>query len=155
MPTEFSVPDPSAKVSSALNDIVTKARQVDELVAEVASASVQQNQGISQIASSVGQMDKITQSNAASAEQSAAAAQELNSQSKIMTTSVQELLHMVDEHSNGTSTQQYLGEPGASRPVASIAPGFSGRAKAKKEPSVVVSTGPARQSLPMEGDFGD
>ena len=36
----------SAKVAQALNDIVAKVRQVDELVAEVASASREQTQGI-------------------------------------------------------------------------------------------------------------
>jgi methyl-accepting chemotaxis protein len=59
---------------------VTKARQVDELVAEVAGASREQTQGITQINTAVGQMDKVTQSNAANAEESAAAAEELNAQ---------------------------------------------------------------------------
>ena len=70
----------SNKVAQTLNEIVTKARQVDELAAEVANASKEQTQGITQINLAVGQMDKVTQSNAASAEESSAAAQELNSQ---------------------------------------------------------------------------
>ena len=52
----------SGKVSEALNEIVTKARQVDELVAEVSSASREQSQCISQVNTAVGQMDKVTQS---------------------------------------------------------------------------------------------
>ncbi len=52
----------SGKVASALNDIVTKARQVDELVGEVASASREQSQGITQINTAINQMDKVTQS---------------------------------------------------------------------------------------------
>jgi len=55
----------SKKVAETLNEIVTKARQVDELAAEVASASREQTQGITQINAAVGQMDKVTQSNAA------------------------------------------------------------------------------------------
>jgi methyl-accepting chemotaxis protein len=67
----------SCKVAQALYDIVAKARQVDELAAEVANASGEQSRGITQINTAVGQVDKVTQSNAASAEESAAAAEEL------------------------------------------------------------------------------
>ena len=87
----------SRKVSVALNEIVAKARQVDELAAEVASASREQTQGIVQINLAVGQMDKVTQSNAAGAEESAAAAQELNAQAALMRQSVNELLELVGE----------------------------------------------------------
>ena len=54
----------SAKVAEVLIDIAAKARQVDELVAEVASASREQTNGITQINAAVGQMDKVTQGNA-------------------------------------------------------------------------------------------
>jgi methyl-accepting chemotaxis protein len=94
----------SAKVAAALNDIVAKARQVDELVAEVASASREQTQGITQINTAVGQMDKVTQSNAANAEESAAAAEELNSQTAVMKQSVAELLQLVDGQKMTVST---------------------------------------------------
>jgi methyl-accepting chemotaxis protein len=85
----------NSKVAQALNEIVSKAHQVDELVAEVANASHEQTQGITQINTAVGQMDKVTQSNAASAEESAAAAQELNAQAAQMKQSVAELMQMV------------------------------------------------------------
>jgi methyl-accepting chemotaxis protein len=85
----------SDKVSLALNDIVTKARQVDELAAEVASASTEQTHGITQINTAVGQMDKVTQSNAASSEESAAAAEELYAQAEVMKKSVSELMRLV------------------------------------------------------------
>jgi len=68
---------------------------VDELIAEVASASREQTQGITQINTAVSQMDKVTQSNAANAEESAAAAEELNAQGATMKDSVSELLHLV------------------------------------------------------------
>jgi CHASE3 domain sensor protein len=45
----------SRKVLETLNEIVTKVRQVDELVSEVAGASREQTQGITQISSAVGQ----------------------------------------------------------------------------------------------------
>jgi len=89
----------SAKVSAALNDIVNKARQVDELAAEVAGASSEQTQGITQISTAVGQMDKVTQSNAATAEESAAAAEELNAQAETLKQSVAKLLQLVGGNS--------------------------------------------------------
>jgi methyl-accepting chemotaxis protein len=85
----------SNKVAQTLNDIVAKARQVDELAAEVAGASREQTQGITQINVAVGQMDKVTQSNAASAEESAAAAEELNAQAVVLKKSVNDLLKLV------------------------------------------------------------
>jgi methyl-accepting chemotaxis protein len=71
----------SAKVAQSLQQIVERARKVDALVAEIATASNEQNQGIGQVNTAVSQMDQVTQSNAASAEESAAAAEELNAQS--------------------------------------------------------------------------
>ncbi|HLP76042.1 MAG TPA: methyl-accepting chemotaxis protein [Candidatus Paceibacterota bacterium] len=86
----------SGKVAQALAEIVVHARQVDELAAGVASASREQSQGISQVNTAIGQMDKVTQSAAAAAEESAAAAEELNSQAHAMKTSVHELMLIID-----------------------------------------------------------
>ena len=83
------------KVALALNDIVAKARQVDDLAAEVATASREQTQGISQINLAVCQVDQVTQTNSASSEECAAAAKELNAQAETMKTSVNELLMLV------------------------------------------------------------
>jgi len=71
----------SAGVAGVLDQIVDQVRKMDALVGEIATASAEQSQGIEQINNAVGEMDKITQTNAASAEESAAAAQELTSQS--------------------------------------------------------------------------
>jgi len=71
----------SAKVAESLALILERARGVDALVAEIATASHEQTQGIGQVNSSVCDMDKITQANAASAEETAAAAEELHAQS--------------------------------------------------------------------------
>ena len=90
----------ASQVAAALNQIVAKVRQVDELISEVSNATREQMEGIGQINSAAGQMDQITQGNAASAEESAAAAQELNAQARIMRQSVAELLHLVGGKSN-------------------------------------------------------
>ena len=87
--------DISAKVAKSLEEIVGKARQVDEMAGEVASASQEQNQGIAQVSTAVTQMDQVTQSNSASAEESASAAEELAAQAETLKAAVAELLLMV------------------------------------------------------------
>lgn len=84
-----------SKVAKGLEEIVSKARQVDELAGEVATASREQSQGIVQVNTAVTQMDKVTQSNAASAEESASAAEELNAQADTLKDSVAELMRLV------------------------------------------------------------
>ncbi len=86
------------RVSTVLSEIVEKARQVDGLVATVAGASREQTQGISQINVAVCQMDKVTQGNAANAEESAAVSQELNAKAQDMNAAVNELLFLLDGH---------------------------------------------------------
>jgi len=84
------------KVATSLAGIVAKAREVDGLVAEIATASTEQTQGIIQVNTAVSQMDKVTQTNAASAEESASAAEELSAQAVVLQESVAELLAIVD-----------------------------------------------------------
>jgi methyl-accepting chemotaxis protein len=94
----------SGKVARSLDEIVTKARQVDELAAEVANSSREQSQGIEQVNTAVSQMDKVTQSNAASAEESASAAEELNAQADAMKDAVRELKQLVDGAQNRSTS---------------------------------------------------
>ncbi len=89
------------KVAKTLQEIVTKAKQVDELVAEVATASKEQTQGIDQLNTAIGQIDKVTQSNAANAEESASAAEEMSAQTEALKEAVSELLALVNGNSTG------------------------------------------------------
>jgi methyl-accepting chemotaxis protein len=95
----------SEKVAQSLAEIVTHIRKVDELVAEIATASKEQSDGISQVNVAVAQMDKMTQSNAASAEESAAAAEELNAEAERMKRAVAELLQLVGGQSGVAATK--------------------------------------------------
>ena len=61
----------SLQVSKSFEEINDKIRKVDDLVASIASASNEQSEGIRQVSTAVSEMDKVTQSNAASAEESA------------------------------------------------------------------------------------
>jgi len=86
----------SQEVSKALEDIALGNRKVNDLVAEIAAASSEQSRGIEQINTAVSQMDQVTQSNAANAEESAAAAEELSSQSETMNEIVRELVALIE-----------------------------------------------------------
>ncbi|MEO5961631.1 MAG: methyl-accepting chemotaxis protein [Opitutaceae bacterium] len=74
----------STEVANNFETIQQQIRQLDQLVGEIATASREQDQGIQQVTQAVSHMDKITQSNAASAEETAAASQELNTQVESM-----------------------------------------------------------------------
>jgi methyl-accepting chemotaxis protein len=93
----------SGKVTESLGQIVTKARQVDELVAEIATASREQSQGIDQVNTAVTQMDKVTQTNAATAEESASASEELSAQAATLRELVAGLQQLVTGSSHQTS----------------------------------------------------
>jgi hypothetical protein len=87
----------SGKVAASLQEIVGKARKVDELIGEIAGASSEQSQGILEVNRAVTQMDKITQSNAASAEESASAATQLAGQAATLEQTVETLLNLVGD----------------------------------------------------------
>ncbi|MBC8095876.1 MAG: hypothetical protein H7Y43_08690 [Akkermansiaceae bacterium] len=152
----------SNKVAEALNQIVSRAREVDELVGEVASASREQTQGIAQINLAIGQMDKVTQSNAASAEQSAAAAQELNGQACCMQEGVAELLRLVGSEASAAKpadpaksahadevTRKQPARPKRSNSLRREHPEPATVAPASKPAAVSAS----RSAIPMDGDF--
>jgi methyl-accepting chemotaxis protein len=108
----------SGQVGAALNEIVAHVRHVDELAASVASASREQSQGISQVNLAVGQMDKVTQSNAAGAEESASAAEELNAQAEAMRVTVLELERLAGCGGNGTPQAAAPKKRAVARPAA-------------------------------------
>ncbi len=119
----------SGKVASSLSEIVDKARQVDTLIAEIASASQEQTQGITQVLSAVTQMDSVTQTNAASAEEGAAAAEELNAQARCLDQIVSELQLLVSGQPSAERDQNSSGHGTAvptvkahSTPAAAAAP---------------------------------
>jgi methyl-accepting chemotaxis protein len=81
--------------NDAFNEVADSAAKVGELVGEIAAASAEQAQGIEQVNISITEMDKVTQQNAATAEESASASEELNAQSEEMKAFVGELVAMV------------------------------------------------------------
>ncbi len=81
----------STSMGERLRDLNDKTREIDILVAEIATASTEQLQGIGQVNTALAQMDKVTQSNAGSAEETASAAEELSGQAGSLKDAVNEL----------------------------------------------------------------
>ncbi len=70
--------------AKTLQDIVAAAGKITELVADIAAASNEQAQSVTQITTGLEQVDRVTQQNAAHAEQSAAEAHDLSRQSRLL-----------------------------------------------------------------------
>lgn len=85
----------SASVAGSFESIRGRVERLDQLVGEIATASSEQNKGIEQITQAVAQMDQVTQANAGSAEETAAAAEELNAQAVMLKDAVLQLQALV------------------------------------------------------------
>ncbi|HFV0066628.1 HAMP domain-containing protein [Escherichia coli] len=72
------------KADRGMEDIISNVQSMEGLIDEIAKASREQGDGITQINSAVGQIDSTTQQNAALVEQSAATAASLQNQSRIL-----------------------------------------------------------------------
>jgi len=86
----------SSRVFEGLKAVKDKASKMNDLVGEIAHASQEQAQGLSQVGAAISEMDKVTQANAGNAEETASASAELNAQSVAMQENVRELLKLVD-----------------------------------------------------------
>lgn len=83
-------------IQQVFTGIVNQIKALDEVIAQVASASHEQTQGINEVNMAVSQMDKVTQSNAAAAEENAASASTLNSQSSHLLKAVNALEALIE-----------------------------------------------------------
>ena len=68
------------QAGASMGDIVASVRQVNDIIARISAASAEQALGIAEVNQAVGQMDDMTQQNAALVEQAAAAAASLQDQ---------------------------------------------------------------------------
>ncbi|MFA9216940.1 MAG: methyl-accepting chemotaxis protein [Sphingomonadaceae bacterium] len=68
------------QAGASMGDIVASVQQVNDIIARISTASAEQAQGIAEVNQAVGQMDDMTQQNAALVEQAAAAAASLQDQ---------------------------------------------------------------------------
>jgi methyl-accepting chemotaxis protein len=143
-----AVQEKAVNVEQNLQAIAGKVRQVDEVLAQITSASNEQTQGVRQINTAVTQLDRLTQSNAASAEESASASEQLSAQAKTLEDTVASLRGLIGLRSADSSAPA----PAGTRPrVANPEPAST---KARSVPTqTIVSEAPVANAsedfLPM------
>lgn len=131
----------SALVTEAgvtIERVVQSVREVNEIMADISSASIEQEQGIGQINQAIADMDSVTQQNAALVEEAAAAAQSLQEQSGVLVEVVSVFKLSADSTGPGAAvTQHRAGPPSArrapGRQLVTRAAGSSAPARAEYE----------------------
>ncbi|MCX6952524.1 MAG: methyl-accepting chemotaxis protein [Verrucomicrobia bacterium] len=109
----------SSGVGESFTAIQNQVLKLDALVGEIATASHEQHQGIAQLNRAVSHIDQITQANAATAEESASAAEELSSQSSALQDAIAEL-HLLASTAVPTAVAAAVARSG--QKTAKIAP---------------------------------
>ncbi len=117
---------------ATMDDIVQSVRKVTEVIAEISAASAEQSAGISHVNNAIGNLDQMTQQNAALVEQSAAAAESLRQQSVQLAQTV--AAFKVDDAT--------LSLPGA-RPIRDITPRANADVYRPRPPVATVRPAPA------------
>ncbi|HVR52011.1 MAG TPA: methyl-accepting chemotaxis protein, partial [Pseudorhodoferax sp.] len=74
-----------ASAGSTMTEIVASVQRVSDVIGEITAAASEQSSGLGQVNSAVGQLDLMTQQNAALVEESAAAAESLQEQAARLT----------------------------------------------------------------------
>ncbi len=100
------------EISQRFTHTVEAANKVKQLIGEVAAACGEQSKGVEQINSAVTDIDKVTQTNAASAEESASASEELSSQARELQEMINALVLLV-HGANGQKTAATVQPPQA------------------------------------------
>ncbi len=83
------------QVSQSIHRITEKSTRVKSLIEELHVSSGEQARGVAQIAKAITQVDQVTQTSAASAEEAASSGEELSSQSVALRGIVERLQELV------------------------------------------------------------
>lgn len=129
----------SDEVRNRLEDILNRVAQMEQVIAQIVIASREQALGVGQCSSAAGQVDKITQTNAGAAQQTASAAEELNHYAKSLADSVVALVNVIG------------GKP-ESLVSATLPQPQSSAKKPKTRPRRDPATFEAEEFIPMDGD---
>ncbi len=86
----------AGEVEGVLRKIVDDVQKVTKFIGEVSAASSEQAEGIDQVNTAITQMDQVTQGNAANAEESASASEQLSAQAKELRGTLGSLIKLVN-----------------------------------------------------------
>lgn len=93
-----------AATNESFDNVAQSSEKVGNLIAEISEASREQSSGIDQVNTAINEMDKIIQQNAANAEESASATEELNAQAERLKEYVGDLVALVTGKRDQLST---------------------------------------------------
>ena len=141
--------------AQAFSEVSESSGKVGELTGEIAAASIEQSHGIEQINRAVKEMDKVIQRNAANAEESASASQELDAEAAKMKEIVRELAGLVggNVHDETEEIGTWKKERGRSLPRGDKNASASSQ-KAKGAPKRIppAKTKKPKDIIPLEKD---
>ncbi|NOX34156.1 MAG: hypothetical protein GXP56_10545 [Deltaproteobacteria bacterium] len=95
--------------NKAFAEVLESSSKVSTLVSEIAQSSKEQSMGIEQVNQSIADVDKVTQQNAATAEESASAAEELNAQAETMSNFVRDLGQIISGGGDVSKLKKKIG----------------------------------------------
>ena len=122
------------QVQSMLGEITDGSTKVNDLITEIAAASKEQADGLSQVSTAVDQVNKVTQENSATSEESSAAASQLNGQ-------VDQLSEMIGK---------FVLSSNGSAPAAQASPPV--RPEPRRRPSALKKRPAPQRVIPLDDD---
>ncbi|MEN8258510.1 MAG: methyl-accepting chemotaxis protein [Thermodesulfobacteriota bacterium] len=131
--------------NETFNEVAESNSKVNSLVSEISTASTEQAQGVEQIRLTISEMESVTQTNAASAEESAASSEELEMQAQLL----EGIVATVNDILTGsqTTSQSLAADRQAPEMAFHPAPLTSHKALAPP-PAPKTAPGPAPRPLP-------
>ena len=127
------------KSGSTMKEVVTAIKRVNDIMSEIAAASLEQASGIDEINKAINQMDEMTQQNAALVEQAAAASESLMSQAE-----------QLNDHVSMFKIDESLHHSTRAAPTRKLPPTKSARSATKALPSKLKSA--IKQNKPDDDD---
>lgn len=104
-----------SEVAAAIRIITEDVSKIKAIVEQVNQASQEQTRGVEQVSKALSHLEAVTQRNAASAEESASCAEELNSQSMMLESVIREISQLV-----GGVSQRFPVDSQGGMPTASL-----------------------------------
>jgi methyl-accepting chemotaxis protein len=158
-----------ARTNEAFGKVASGSKKAGQLIGEITAASQEQAQGIGQVSKAIAEMDRVVQQNAANAEESASASEEMNAQAEQFKTFVQALEALVGAR-NGEASFSGNGNGHSGKDVMRLAgrtalpgPGLGKKkllpvlARKSGKPQAALSSGKElrpEQVIPLDdGDF--
>ncbi|MBI5524464.1 MAG: Cache 3/Cache 2 fusion domain-containing protein [Desulfarculus sp.] len=141
----------TSRVKESFQEVISKAQKVAELVGEISAASQEQSQGIGQINLAVAEVDRVTQSTAANAQQAASAAHELSSQAEAISGIAMDLQGVIGGAATSGRPRRKLLPKAARKPQTPAAK----TPALPMAPQAAAPRTPAAQAIPLEEGFKD